>query len=139
MNAQSAGTVEQEAPTSERSGKWWEYVTKYLIMDAGDNVPNATFSFTVAPGAARSVDTSDNAVMQVLPGVGTPTIADVTFSNSDATGSITEDKTSAFTNEKKVGIPTRADTNQRAGMMIVFLFGILIAGMYVLKKRKIIK
>ena len=27
MNAQSAEAVEQEAPTSERSGKWWEYVT----------------------------------------------------------------------------------------------------------------
>ena len=54
-------------------------------MDAGDNVPNATFSFTVAPGTARSVSTSDNAVMQVFQGVGTPTIADVTFSPSDAT------------------------------------------------------
>lgn len=58
---------------------------KYLIMDAGDSVPNATFSFTVAPGTARSADTSDNAVMQVLPGVGTPTIADVTFAPGDAT------------------------------------------------------
>ena len=65
---------------------------KYFIMDAGDNVPNATFSFTVAPGAARSADTSDNQVMQVLPGVGTPTIADVTFANGDATA------TSAGTN-----------------------------------------
>jgi len=58
---------------------------KYLIMDAGDSVPNATFSFTVAPGTARSADTSDNTVMQVLPGVGTPTIANVTFSPSDTT------------------------------------------------------
>ena len=58
---------------------------KYLIMDEGDNVPNVTFSFTVAPGAARSADTSDNSVMQVLPGIGTPTIADVTFSDSDST------------------------------------------------------
>lgn len=58
---------------------------KYLIMDAGDTVPNATFSFTVAPGAAISADTSDNTVMQVLPGVGTPTIADVTFGPSDTT------------------------------------------------------
>ena len=58
---------------------------KYLIMDAGDTVPNATFSFTVAPGAAISADTSDNEVMQVLPGVGTPTIADVTFGPNDTT------------------------------------------------------
>lgn len=55
---------------------------KYLIMDAGDNVPNATFSFTVAPGTAVS---ASNTVMQVLPGVGTPTIANVTFTNSDTT------------------------------------------------------
>lgn len=58
---------------------------KNLIMDAGDNVPNATFGFTVTPGEARSADTSDNEVMQVLPGVGTPTIADVTFAPGDAT------------------------------------------------------
>ena len=58
---------------------------KYLIMDAGDSVPNATFSFTVAPGQARSADTADNGVMQVLPGVGTPTIADVTFAPTDTT------------------------------------------------------
>ena len=58
---------------------------KYLIMDAGDTVPNATFNFTVAPGAAISADTSDNTVMQVLPGVGTPTIAAVTFGPSDTT------------------------------------------------------
>ena len=58
---------------------------KYLIMDAGDNVPNATFAFTIAPGAAISADTSDNQTMQVLPGVGSPTIADVTFAPSDST------------------------------------------------------
>ena len=65
---------------------------KYLIMDAGDSVPNATFSFTVAPGNARSASTADNTVMEVLPGVGTPTIADVTFAPGDATA------TSAGTN-----------------------------------------
>lgn len=65
---------------------------KYLIMDAGDTVPNATFAFTVAPGQAVSADTSDNTVMQVLPGVGTPTIASVTFGPTDATA------TSAGTN-----------------------------------------
>ena len=58
---------------------------KYLIMDAGDSVPNATFSFTIAPGNARSASTSDNTVMEVTPGVGTPTIADVTFAPTDTT------------------------------------------------------
>ena len=57
---------------------------KYLIMDAGDSVPNATFSFTVAPGTALSADTT-NSKMEVLAGVGTPTIADVTFGPSDTT------------------------------------------------------
>ena len=59
--------------------------SKYFVMDTGDNVPNATFSFTVAPGQAVSADTSDNAVMQVLPGIGTPTIQDVVFSQADTT------------------------------------------------------
>ena len=58
---------------------------KYLIMDNGDNVPNATFSYTVEPGTARSVDTHDNEKMQVLAGIGTPTIQDVTFAPGDAT------------------------------------------------------
>lgn len=58
---------------------------KNLIMDAGDNVPNAVFAFTIAPGSARSADTSDNAVMQVLPGVGSPTVSSVTFAPGDTT------------------------------------------------------
>lgn len=58
---------------------------KYLIMDAGDTVPNATFSFTVAPGTAISADTSDNSVMEVMAGVGTPTIANVIFAPEDTT------------------------------------------------------
>lgn len=62
---------------------------KYLIMDAGDTVPNATFSFTVAPGQPISADTSDNATMEVMAGVGTPTIANVTFSPSDTTDTST--------------------------------------------------
>lgn len=54
-------------------------------MDADDSVPNATFSFTVAPGTARSSDTSSNSVMEVMAGVGSPTIADVTFASTDTT------------------------------------------------------
>ena len=73
---------------------------KYLIMDAGDTVPNATFSFTVAPGQAVSADTSDNAVMQVLPGVGTPTIADVTFGPSDSTSTTTTGKIDVLRDEE---------------------------------------
>lgn len=56
---------------------------KYLIMDEGDSVPNATFSFTVAPGTAIAAD--PGTTMAVLAGVGSPTIADVTFAPGDAT------------------------------------------------------
>lgn len=58
---------------------------KYLILDAGDTVPNATFAFTIAPGQAISADTASNDVMEVMAGVGTPTIANVTFAPSDTT------------------------------------------------------
>lgn len=58
--------------------------TKYLIMDAGDTVPNVTFSFTVAPGTPISADTAGSK-MEVMAGVGSPTIADISFSNTDTT------------------------------------------------------
>ena len=58
---------------------------KYLIVEAGAQVPNVTFSYTAAPGAARSEDTSDNSVMQVLPGVGTPRISSTVFHADDDT------------------------------------------------------
>ena len=81
--AQGGGTTASSAYTPVKGTSC--NFNKYLIMDAGDSVPNATFSFTVAPGTARSADTADNSVMQVLAGVGTPTIADVTFAPSDST------------------------------------------------------
>ena len=55
---------------------------KYLIMDAGDNVPNVSFSFSVASGTAISASAGK---MEVMAGPGAPTIADVTFAPSDAT------------------------------------------------------
>ena len=48
---------------------------KYLIMDKDDVVPNATFSFTAAPGtgiAATAASGTTPGTVQVLPGVGTP-------------------------------------------------------------------
>ena len=74
---------------------------KYLIMDEGDAVPDATFSFTVAAGTPISTDTSSNGEMEVLAGVvekdpGTgkvtsPSIADVTFAPGDATATAAGD------------------------------------------------
>ena len=56
---------------------------KYLILEAGAQVPGVTFSYAAAPGEARSEDTADNSVMQVLPGVGTPVISDTVFTPED--------------------------------------------------------
>lgn len=62
---------------------------KYLIMDAGDGVPNATFEFEITPGTPRSASTSDNSVMQVLAGTlpsgATSLTTTATFSPSDST------------------------------------------------------
>ena len=55
---------------------------KYLVMDVDANVPNATFAFTVAPGTA--IAATENRVA-VLAGIGTPTIADVTFAPGNTT------------------------------------------------------
>ena len=74
---------------------------KYLIMDAGDKVPAATFKFNIAAGTARPAvldnpDTPENeGEMEVLAGVvemnphtgkvTAPVISDVTFSASETT------------------------------------------------------
>ena len=60
---------------------------KYLIMSAGDNVPNATFNYTVEAGEAVSTITSDNQVFQVIPGVAPTavTITPTTFAPGDTT------------------------------------------------------
>ncbi|MBO4289771.1 MAG: hypothetical protein J5865_06700 [Lachnospiraceae bacterium] len=58
---------------------------KYLILEAGAQVPNVTFSYTAAPGEARSADTADNTVMEVLPGIGSPVITDTVFTAEDTT------------------------------------------------------
>ena len=58
--------------------------TKYFIMDEGDSVPTATFTFTITPGTAIAADVSNNA-MEVMAGVGSPSISSVTFGPSDST------------------------------------------------------
>lgn len=48
---------------------------KYLVMDQEANVPNASFTYTIAPGTAKIYDV-DNKKVEVLAGVGTPTMTD---------------------------------------------------------------
>lgn len=54
---------------------------KVLSMDKNANTPAATFSFSVAPGAAIPAGTG---TLEVKPGVGSPTIADVTFTANES-------------------------------------------------------
>lgn len=48
---------------------------KYLVMDQEANVPNASFTYTIAPGTKRIYSVDDKKV-EVLAGVGTPTMTD---------------------------------------------------------------
>ena len=57
--------------------------TKYLIVDAGDNVPNVTFEFQITPGTAIAAVTTDpGRTMEVLAGVGSPTASNVVFTQN---------------------------------------------------------
>ena len=72
---------------------------KVLSMDKNANTPAATFSFSVAPGAAVPAGTG---TLEVKPGVGTPTIADVTFTANEA-GTVS-DNTKTVTKQVAVNL-----------------------------------
>lgn len=75
---------------------------KYLVVDTDTNIPAISFNFTVAPGTAVAATSTTPAV---LAGVGTPTIATVTFTNGQATLNTTpEDLTLA--EGKKAAVQT---------------------------------
>lgn len=60
---------------------------KYLIMRAGDTTPQATFHYTVAKGSARSLNTTDNGVMEVREGLSPEkiSITDSVFTSGQTT------------------------------------------------------
>ena len=70
--------------TTKADGVNSTVLNKYLVMDAAANVPNAEFTFTVAPGAAVAADTA-NGKLAVLAGVGSPALTNgtLTFSSGD--------------------------------------------------------
>lgn len=72
---------------------------KVLSMDKNANTPAATFSFSVAPGAAIPAGTG---TLEVKPGVGSPTIADVTFTANEA-GTVS-DNTKTVTKQAAVNL-----------------------------------
>ncbi len=65
-------------------------LTKNLEMDANANVPNVTFDFEIEPGEA--IPAAEGS-MEVLAGVGTPTIASITFTPNDSTAAKEDDTT----------------------------------------------
>lgn len=58
---------------------------KYLVVDSDARIPSTTFNFSIAAGTA--IPASSGSSMEVLAGVGTPTITadQASFSNSDTT------------------------------------------------------
>ncbi|HAH18450.1 Spy0128 family protein [uncultured Eubacterium sp.] len=61
---------------------------KYLVMDVNASVPSTTFKFTVSKGTAIPAVAASGTTpgtMEVLEGIGTPTIADVTFAAGQET------------------------------------------------------
>ena len=79
---------------------------KYLIMDAGDTVPNETFSFTIVPGTPLAATSGTMAVLAGVTASGNPSIVPVHFSNAAVT------KTTADASETDV---VRANTARSAG------------------------
>lgn len=69
---------------------------KYLIMDESDPVPNVTFTFTVTAGTPIPAAAGK---MEVLAGVGNPTVTDVAFSSADRTKSVADDAEITALNE----------------------------------------
>ena len=55
---------------------------KYLVVDSDTNIPAISFNFTVVPGTPVAATSSTPAI---LAGVGSPSIATVTFTNGQAT------------------------------------------------------
>ena len=75
---------------------------KYLVVDSDTNIPAISFDFTVAPGEAVAATSSTPAI---LAGVGTPSIATVTFTNGQAT-STTAPQDLTLASGKKFAVQT---------------------------------
>ena len=83
MSASAAGTTYSSTLITDAALKTTT-LDKYLVMKADANVPNAQFTFSVAPGAAADADKT-NGTLAVLAGIGTPTLTNgtMTFSTAD--------------------------------------------------------
>ena len=76
---------------------------KYLVVDEDTNIPAISFNFTVAPGTAAAATSTTPAV---LAGVGTPTIATVTFTNGQETSTTQPESGLTLASGKKFAVQT---------------------------------
>ena len=84
MSAYAAGTTYSTDLTTEET-LTSTVLDKYLVMKESANVPNASFTFTVTPGAAVDAD-KESGKLAVIAGIGSPALTNgtMTFSASDA-------------------------------------------------------
>ena len=75
---------------------------KYLVVDSDTNIPAISFNFTVDPGEAVAATSSTPAI---LAGVGTPSIATVTFTDGQTT-STTAPQDLTLASGKKFAVQT---------------------------------
>lgn len=76
---------------------------KYLVMDENANVPNVSFAYTIAPGAAQNASATGGKVFagnDASAVVGTPTIAGVTFAAGDTTYTSAQDLPASVNTQK---------------------------------------
>jgi hypothetical protein len=92
-------------------------VEKYLVMDKNANVPNVTFNYTIAPGAAQNASGTNAKVFagnDANAVAGTPTIGTATFAQGQQTWAeaqaISSTGTQAVSGKKD---PVTLDANQK--------------------------
>lgn len=72
-------------------------IDKYLVMDKGANVPNATFSYAIEPGKLVS---ANGDYPEVKAGIGTVTISDTAFAAGDTTSTESNSIVTLATDQK---------------------------------------
>lgn len=77
--------------------------TKYLVVDADANIPDLTFTYTIAPGTAVAPSATN---LEILAGASGATVGSATFSNADSSGAVaglpTDDPAGSTTDKKYV-------------------------------------
>lgn len=64
--------------------------TKYLVLDKNTSVQPASYTFTITGAAGAAIPTGETGVLEVLAGVGSPTIGEASFAVADNTSAVLE-------------------------------------------------